>query len=113
MTPSTYRERVERMAGDVAQRCLAADLDWQIRVNTVLLAAGYHSAEEGLIARADRALMEDAMDAGTTPEEFAAGILEHCLVCDRCESFNRVTDNYGTMLCPTCLKAKEDDGPRR
>ena len=51
-------------------------LSYQITVNTILLAAGYHSAESGLLSHADLDRMDEAREAGQTPQGFAQEILD-------------------------------------
>lgn len=56
-------------------RALTEQLDWQVAVNGILIEAGYHSDEFGLLSRADMIRMEACYRAGWTPEHFAHDIL--------------------------------------
>ncbi len=50
-------------------------LDWQMAVNVLLIGADYHSDEFGRLGAADLNRIDDAFEAGTTPEQFAHEII--------------------------------------
>lgn len=72
------RIRAEHARKDEAARktLRAGALSWQIAVNSILLAAGYHSGEFGLLSKADMVRMDAAFAAGDSPEQFATSVLD-------------------------------------